>query len=348
MKIGQLLIGLGITAAALTYTFWNVSFADLFDSFKTVKYVYLIPAAFLMAFSYLARAWRWKELLSPIKAIPARELYSPLMVGFMGNILPARAGEFVRAYLLGKKHHLTFSSAFASIVVERLFDIIVLLLLFVWVFIFHAEVFQSDVMISGVPLHTLVAGFGKFSAAIVVFLLIFIYLMIAHKAPLTRIIQRVIRPLPKKWHDKVEYLVEEFSQGLLVARHPTALLKASLYSLLVWAAIVLSYYPFYWAFDLVDKSPASLLILVVFVCVLITVAPTPGFLGSFNAGVLIALHTVMGEEELTAVSFGMVCWGVNFLVLLVGGVYFIFHDHYSVRTLIEVEEKDLAALDEDI
>ena len=68
--------------------------------------------------------------MAPMKKVPVTGLFSPLMVGYMANILPARAGEFIRAYLLGKKHGIPFSGAFASIVVERLFDIVAVLLLF--------------------------------------------------------------------------------------------------------------------------------------------------------------------------------------------------------------------------
>jgi len=225
--------------------------------------------------------------------------------------------------------------------VERLFDLLALFILFAWVFLFHHEVFESGATVSGVSLADLAAIFGRLSVGVTGFLLAFIYLMIHQRGRVTRWVLWLITPLPKKWHDKVEYLVEEFAQGLAVARQPAVLLRVALYSVLVWAAIVLSYYPFYWAFGLEDKSAGSLMVLVVTVCVLITAVPTPAFLGSFNAGVLIALHEVMHEAEITAVSFGMVAWGVNFLVMFVLGMYFIVHEHYSVRALIEVEESGL-------
>ena len=74
------------------------------------------------------------------------------------------------------------------------------------------------------------------------------------------------------------------------------------------------------------------------VCILITVLPTPAFLGSYNAGVLIALHEIMGEAEVTAVSFGMVVWAASFLVVFAGGLYFIFSDQMSVQSLMKAEE----------
>ena len=334
----NLIIGLAITAGALYYTLHNVSMKDLAASFKTVDYIYMIPAVFILLLSFLLRALRWRILISPMKEVNVRDLFSPLMVGYMANILPARAGELIRAYLLGKKHGIPFSGAFASIIVERLFDIVAILLLFAGVFMLNAEVLGSDAMISGVSLETLARRFGELSAVLVVALIVFIYMMVAHKKKLLTIIRRVIRPLPKKWHDKAEYVIEEFSLGFLVTKDLQALFKITAYTVLIWSAIVVSYLPFYYAYDLDNKSLESMVILTVLVSILIVVLPTPAFLGSFNAAILIGLHDIMKVPELTAVSFGMVVWAVNFGIILMGGFYFILHDHLSVKTLVQVEE----------
>ena len=86
------------------------------------------------------------------------------------------------------------------------------------------------------------------------------------------------------------------------------------------------------------KSLHSILLLTVMVCILITILPTPAFLGSYNAGVLIALHEIMGEAEVTAVSFGMVVWASSFLVVFAGGLYFIISDQMSLQSLMKAEE----------
>jgi len=310
---------------------------NLAASFKTVDYVYIVPAVFIIMLSYFFRALRWRILISPMKQVDVGGLFSPLMVGYMANILPARAGELVRAYLLGNKHGIPFSGAFASIIVERLFDIVAILLLFTWVFMFNAEVLSSEATISGVSLQTLVTRFGQLSAILVVALIGFIYMMVAHKKKLMTIIRWVIRPLPVKWHDKVAHLVEEFSQGCMITKDLAALFKITLYTVLVWAAIIVSYLPFYFAYDLDNKSLESLIILTVLVSIFIVVLPTPAWLGSFNAAILIGLHDIMKVPELTAVSFGMVVWAVNFGVILLCGFYFILHDHLSVKTLVQVE-----------
>ena len=121
-----------------------------------------------------------------------------------------------------------------------------------------------------------------------------------------------------------------------------SLVNIGLSTTLVWALIILSYYPLYWAYDLQNKSLASVVLVVVMVCILITILPTPAFLGSFNAGVLIALHQIMGESEVAAVSFGMVAWTINFAVITLGGIYFILHDQISVTQIAdEIQEEEI-------
>ena len=206
-------------------------------------------------------------------------------------------------------------------------------------FVFHAEIIDPEATISGVPVRVLAVRFGEVSAVLLGALVLFVYFMVRHKEGLMRCVRWVLRPLPASWREKIEYLVEEFHLGCQVAKNPSALFKVTFWTVLVWAAIVLSYYPFYWAYDLENKTFQSVVLVTVFICVLITVLPTPAFLGSFQAAVLFALHEIMHEPEVTAVSFGMVSWAVNFGVLLVCGLYFILHDHLSVRNLVEIEEK---------
>lgn len=337
-KSGQLIIGLIVAFAAVFYTMRNVSIAELMDSFRRVDYLYLAPAFLLMCLTYVARAIRWRMLLRPIKEVRMWDLFSPLMVGFMAGVLPARAGELIRAYLLGKKFELSFASSLATIVVERLFDLMFLLLLFTWILVFHGEIFEADIAWSGISIKDLAFQFGIFSLVVVLVLIGFICLLTFHNEKAMALVHWGVRPFPEKWQFKLIQMTETFSQGLGVFRNIRALALIGVATVGVWALVMLQYYPLYWAYSLQDKSATSLVLLTVMVCILITVLPTPAFLGSFNAGVLIALYHIMGESEVAAVSFGFVAWGLNFAVIIIGGVYFILHDHISVKKLVEIEE----------
>lgn len=344
-KARQLLIGVAIAVGALYYTLRNVSMDELAASFNDINLIYILPAIGLTLLSYVTRAYRWQILLRPFKEIPIKDIYAPLMIGFMGNILPARAGEFLRAYLMGKKHGITFAGAFSTIIVERLFDLIILLMLFVWVFVVKVDMFDPQLTFSGVSVQTMVAGFGKFCAIVVIGLLCFMFLLAYREKWVNKCIGWLAKPLPDKWREKIIFMVGEFALGCKIVKDPGALAKIIFFSALTWFCLVAVYYPLYYAFDLQDKSLESLLLLTVMVCVLITVLPTPAFLGSFNAGVLIALHEIRGEAEVTAVSFGMVAWAIGFIVLIGGGLFFVFKDHMSVQALMKAEEEAEAKLE---
>jgi len=344
-KARQLFIGLAIAVGALYYTLRNISLDELIASFKEVELVYVLPAFAIIILTFVVRAYRWQILLRPFKQIPVNDIYAPLMIGFMGNILPARAGEFLRAYLVGKKHGITFAGSLSTIIVERLFDMVCLLILFVWVFVVNVDMFDPQLTFSGLSVQAMLAGFGKFCGILVVGLLCFMFFLAYKEEQVKSCIGWLVKSLPDKWKDKILFMVGEFALGCKIIRGPGALAQIIFLSLALWALFVATNYPFYFAFDLQIKSLDSVLLLTVMVCVLITILPTPGFLGSFNAGVLIALHEIMGEAEVTAVSFGMVAWAASFIVLIGGGVFFIFKDHMSVQSLIKAEEEAEAELE---
>ncbi len=338
-RSAQLVIGLVIAVLAVAYTVRNISLEELWGSFARVEVQYLLLTTLLMIATYGARAFRWQALIQPIKQVPIKNLMSPLMVGFMAGVLPARAGEFVRAYLLGKSQNISFASSFATIVIERLFDMLALLLMLTWVLMFNGDVFETSASWSGVSIEDLAFQFGVLSLLMVSILIAFIYLLTFKRDVAMKLVGWLLKPVPEKWRAKIIGMVESFGDGLHVVRNPRALIQISVSTGLVWFLIVLAYYPLYFAYELKDTSITSLVLLTLMICILITILPTPAFLGSFNAGVLIALHEIMREAELAAVSFGFVAWGLNMLVVMIGGVYFVLHDHISLKKLAEIDQE---------
>jgi len=332
------MFGLAIALAALYYTLRDVSFGEVTASFKEMDYIYIIPAVMIIVLSYIFRAYRWQILLESSLKVDVGGLYSPMMVGFMGNFLPARAAEIIRPYLLSRKYDITFSAALASIIMERLFDLIMLLLIFIWVFWFEASVFSSDIEFSGFSVQEMAIKFGQACLLVIVAFIVFIYLLLKHKSILMNLVHWFTGFLRERWANKIEYLIEEFAVGCEVVKNFSNLVKITIYSVFVWVGNVFYFYPLYFACNLQNKTIPSLFILAVMVAILITIVPTPGFLGSYNAGVFIALHEIMGESEIKSVSVGMVGWVLFAGVILLSGLYFIFHDHMSLKTLVDVRK----------
>ncbi len=340
-KYLHLLIGLIIIVLSLMYAFKDVSFQELMSALKSIRHIYLFPAIFLVAMSYLLRAIRWHYLIRSVKKVKTTRLFSPLMVGFMGNMLPARAGEFIRAYLLGKKENISFSASFATIFIERLFDMFFVLLLLAWVLLFKAEVFSSTDT-GGMPqIGDMVAVFGWISVTGCSFIFAFSALLQYKHDWAMRFVEVFTKRLPDKWGEKINKLVHAFSDGLKIIKDRNGFLATVFLSFLIWSTFVLTYYPLYLAFDIDSKLPvlSSLLILCLTVAVFITMAPTPGFLGSFHAACVAALHGMFGISKAVALSFGIVAWLVLMGSTVIVGAFFAIKDHISIGEISARKEQ---------
>lgn len=154
----KFLIGCLISAFFLWLAFRRVDFKTLWATLETINYWWTIPFVIITMLSMYVRTMRWHYLLLPSYKIPTPRLFPPLIIGFAFNgIFPARAGEFARAYVVGKKENMTFSAAFATVVVERIFDGLTMLFLFAVTLMFLPE-FGSNADIISYDAQRLIAG----------------------------------------------------------------------------------------------------------------------------------------------------------------------------------------------
>jgi len=131
----KLWVGIGISIFFLFLLFRKIDFDKLLAALAEMDYRYLLPAVLFTFISYFFRAVRWRFLLLPMKKTLMRNLFPATIIGYMANnLLPARLGEFVRAYVLGEKESLDKSAVFANLVVDRLFDGFTVILILVVTF----------------------------------------------------------------------------------------------------------------------------------------------------------------------------------------------------------------------
>ena len=150
----KLSIGILVSALCIYLAFRKVDFSEMLQAFQTANYWYLMPAAGIIFFSHLLRAFRWRYLLDPIRRLDISDLFSSLIIGYAANtFLPAHLGEFLRAYVLGKNQKIPMSPVFATIVVERIIDVfslLALMLLALFIYPFPEWVIESGyIMLAG-------------------------------------------------------------------------------------------------------------------------------------------------------------------------------------------------------
>ena len=329
----KLWIGIGISLFFLFLLFRKIDFHKVLSAFREMDYFYILPAVFSTFISYFFRAVRWKYLLLPLKKTRLTVLFPATIIGYMANnLLPARLGEFVRAYVLGEKEGLGFGAVFASLVLDRLCDgFSVLLILLVTFFTVILPPGMEHVQ------HGLVTG-GYVTLAI--YLLVILFLVILKKRTMMTIgmISSLLKPFPAKVSDKIIPLLGSFIEGLRLSSRPVELFALLFTSALIWGFAI-------WPVDLLLRSfgiilpfTASMLILV-FVVFAIMVPASPGYVGTYHAACVYGLMAFNIERE-KALSVALIIHGVSFIPVILAGFYYLWRDKFSLLELRKMSAKE--------
>jgi uncharacterized protein (TIRG00374 family) len=264
------------------------------------------------------RALRWQYLLAPIGPTRFSTAFRTTVIGFAASfLLPARPGEVLRPYLLAREEGLPPTAAFATIILERLLDLVTVLLLF-GVFVLTVE----PASLSAEPaLYGRVKAGGLLAAAAAVFGLVVFFVLAGHPERLGAWALRIERVLPAKLARAVAGFVETFAQGLAVMRQPGRLLVSLILSFPLWLSIGLGIWVSSRAFHMTFSYLGSFLVMTLLV---VGVAvPTPGQVGGFQVAYKIAVTTFLGAPEDAATAAAIVLWAVSFVPVTLLGLVFM-------------------------
>lgn len=313
------IIGLLLTVAFLALALRSVNPAELGQALRQVNYIWLVPSALCTLAGYLLRTARWRVLLSRSARTPFGTLFSVLMMGFAtNNLVPGRPGELWRAYLLGRKRGVRKTSALASVVVERVFDGLVLVAaLLAVVLVFPVPDWGRRV--------GLIAGAIFLGATAVV------TLAVVSPRTTQRLIDATSRWLPGRFQDRAAGMVHGFLDGLLVLRKPSVLLEASLLSVGVWIMEGLSYLLLAQGVKL-GLSPAvqvpAIGLTLVTINLGIMVPSGPGYVGTQEAFGSLALGA-FGVAAATALALVALSHAVQYVLVTALGLVFFAREDLS-------------------
>ena len=304
-----------LTLALLVYFLRDANPAAMWAETRRADPWLLLAALGVTALTYVLRAWRWQSLLAPIGPTRFGVALKTTIIGFAASgILPARAGEVIRPYLLARSEGLPATAAFATIILERLLDMATVLLLFT-VFVFTVP---PGTMATGATQWSDVKFWSAVSAAASVVGLAFLFALAGHPERLGRAALRIERVLPAALARTLASFVEAFAQGLAVMRDPARLLAALGQSFPLWLSIAAGIWLTSQAFHITFPFTASFLVatlLVVGVAV-----PTPGAIGGFHAAYQIAVVTFFGAPDDRAKSAAIVLHAISFVPVMVVGL----------------------------
>ena len=332
-------LGFGVTVLLLWWVLRGVEFGTVLREIRGADFVLLGAAVAVVTAGFLIRAFRWKVLLHPIRPDTGlRSRFAAVNIGFMANnLLPLRVGEFARAYAVSRMEPVSPSGAFGSLAVERFLDAFtILLLLLVAV---AAPDFPENATMGGRPVGSVVNGMA---AIMMVVLLGFVVLLIWPRTLIRLVEKAAARLLPSEVARRIVDASEAFLDGISSLRKPRLLTAALLWSVFFWAWNSLGFWIGFRAFGIEASYFAALFVNAV-VAFAVAVPSSPGFFGTFHAGVKVALLGVygIGEGETLAFAFGFHLGG--FIPVTLIGLYYAWRLGLSFgeieRSELRVEEE---------
>jgi len=337
-KLVQTLFGFLLAAVFLYLAFRGANFADLWRSLQDVNYFWVLLLIPIALMSHWLRAVRWSYLLAPVKNdLSLRNLFSAVMIGFMVNNLLPRVGEVARAFAIGRTEGVSKSSAFGTVVVERIIDMLTFLLVLCIILFLYPTIL--DPFVDNVQ-----AVRPFFLAGSVAMLAIFLVLFFKGES-LFRLLN-VIRPLvPGRYKERYQRLVDSFLTGFSVTRRHDKFLVILILSLLIYSFYALGLYVPFFAFSNLAHHGlnvgASIILLTI--STIAFALPAPGALGTYHTFLTVALMRLYGVDQTTALSFSIITHESGYLITTFVGLYYFLKDHLKVSdvALQTVDEKAL-------
>ena len=334
MKRWQLWLGILISAVLLYLAMRGLQLELVWDSLKGAHYIWLVPGIAVYFLGVWVRSWRWHYMLRPLKKISTRSMFPIVTIGYMGNnIYPARAGEVLRAVILKQREDVPVSASLATVIVERVFDGVVMLA-FVFLNLGELAKLTSDSGIIGDIQQVAFWGAIVFFSALLVFLLAAMFPQITQKIA-DWAIQRF---LPYRLREKTSQISQRFLTGLESLRSPQEALMIFFTSVIIWLLETGKYWFVMHAFDF-EVSFFALMLMNGIVNLATTIPSAPGYLGTFDAPG-IALLSAYGVPPEMATGYTLVLHAALWFPITVLGAY------YYLRQPLRWGSKEIKSIQE--
>lgn len=324
------LAGFLLTAVFLWIVARNVSLEELSGAFRGADYRLVVPATLATFSGYLLRTLRWQRIVRPVAPLGFGDTFSVLMMGFAANnLLPARLGEFVRAYLLGRKIGARKTYGMATIILERVCDGMVLIgLLGIVSLLMPLPVWGRDVQLISSALF-LGASLG-------------IVVLLVQEEFAVKAAGFILRPFPSRMSGALLRATGAFISGLHSLRSRTNLALVILLSVAVWLLEASSYLLMTRAFGVWVPDGTQLLaaaFLLVVVNLGIMLPSAPGYVGTFQFFGVMALG-VFGIAKETALAIAISSHLMQYLLVTAIGLLFFARENLAFWRFEEMSAQE--------
>ncbi|MFP6626611.1 MAG: lysylphosphatidylglycerol synthase transmembrane domain-containing protein [Deltaproteobacteria bacterium] len=304
----------------------GVSWGEVATELAHTNYFWLIPVVVVGLYSLLVRAQRWRLLLETAtgEKFDLDPLFSATAIGFMANmVLPLRLGEIIKPYLASRTTAASVSTALATVILERILDLLILFIFAAWV-ASTTEIPES--------IETLIAIIGGLAAVGLGGVAVLHFA----RARLLPLLDRLWGLLPDGIGKRVIRLEHEFLDATATLAEPSCFLKAIAWSLYLWVVIALSFGFAFRAFDIDIAVLGGGVTVTTLVAIVVAFPSVPGYFGPFHAGCTLALQGLYAIPEARALSYAIIVHATQFLTQIGIGVVYLLREGLSLGELSRV------------
>jgi uncharacterized protein (TIRG00374 family) len=330
-----------LVIAAVIYRMWGASFQwQLFvDTFARIRLGWLAVSILLILLTYVTRALRWEIMLRPLgKRVSLRRLTYDTTIGFMAVVLLGRAGEAVRPYLIAVSAGVPFSSQMAAWLLERILDLLMVLLLFG----FALTLIPSHGLALGPSLKWVLEVGGYIVTAMGVGAVLFLLLFRNFSGVAQRRILSALTFLPRNHFDRAERMLTAFSKGMESTRDLSSLGLLGGYTLLTWAVIVASYFTLFQCFAVTSQLKLTDVVVFLGFMAFGSAVQIPGIGGGMQVTSIIVLTQIYGLSVESATGVALFLWVITVVVVVPVGLLCALHEGLNWSKIKQLSKSDLS------
>ena len=298
---------------------WQLFFSTL----SHVNWAWLIASIVLILMTYWGRALRWEVMLRPLgHTLSVRKLTYDTAIGFTAVVLLGRAGEVVRPYLISVSAGVPFSSQVAAWMLERILDLLAVLLLFG----FALAWIPSRGLALGPALRWLLGAGGYVVAGLGLACLLFLVLFRNFSVSAQGRLLSAMSFLPENYYKRVERMLTAFSQGMESTRNSWSLVLLLLYTVLEWVLIVGGYYALFRSFPASAEFKITDVVIILGFMAFGSIVQIPGIGGGIQVMSVLVFTEIYGLPVEAAAGLAVFIWIITFVVIVPIGFVCAFHE----------------------
>jgi glycosyltransferase 2 family protein len=312
-----------VTVGLLYLAFRGQDLGASVDAMGRARWIPLLGGLLIMFLSHGVRALRWRIVLRPLKRHTSLWLaFKATIAGYAMNNLIPRSGELVRPYVMARGENIPMAGTLATVVVERLADVLALAALIV----FSLVSFQSRVT----NVFPMFNGSILWGLAVMLMLLIGLILVFFSERRTEQLVNMIARPLSAKWREKVTQMVRDFSRGIR-GLEKSAILPLIVGTVGIWILYGISMYVSLQAFD--DPTMSALTLRDAFLLLTLSgiafTIPTPGGTGGYHFLIKTGLASIFGVPVVVAAAYAILTHILSYISITLVGLGFLLKEGIS-------------------